>query len=248
MIDLEIAQDRCVEALELIAQPLAPIIDLVGRRPVGEVIIAGAEETHAGGILAYAVNADGRDGNLFRSVVAGIVDQIEAHLALGSHRIGACRDDVFGADPVQPDTLDDMARKGVEFAHQGGQQAQRRVEPEFHRAIIWRAHAELVRRHITGMDRPRIRDGIEIAQNGKALGRIDNAPGRPGHIFSCQRMAIRPHQPLAQPKGPDEAALIDRPALRQSRPNRSVRRILGQAGMDLLVDQRRGCELTTGGI
>ena len=248
MIDLEIAQDRRVKALELRPKALAPVIDLVGRGPVGEVVIASPEQAHAGGILTHPVDADGGDCDPVCGVVPVIADEIEAHLALGDNGVSTGRDDVFRPYPVQTNPLDEMARKGVEFAHQGREETQRRLQPEFDRAGIERRHAQPIRRQLASVDSTGICHRIEITQHGKALRRINDPPGRPGNVLGRQRVTIRPDQALAQAEGPDQAAFVDRPVFRQPGTDRAVRRVFGEAGMDLLVDQRRGGKLATSGI
>ena len=168
-----------------------------------------------------------------------VLGQQEMQLAFLAHDVGACRDHVLRTDPVQPDALDDMPRKGVEFAHQDGKEAQRRVEPENHGPRVRRLHAQGVRRDVAPVDCAGIRYGVEIAQNGKALARVDDAAGRPGDVLRRQRMSVRPDEPVPQPEGPGEAVGRDGPIFGQTRRQAAIGAVLGQAGMDLLVDQRR---------
>ena len=111
-----------------------------------------------------------------------------------------------------------MAREGIEFAHQDREQAQRRGQPEFHRALIKGDHAERVRWLFAIQHGARILDREEISQISETLARIDQSLCRPDHVPGRQRMPVRPAQVLAQGEGPAQTVRRDKPALGKARP------------------------------
>ena len=185
MIDLEIAQDRRVETVELIAQPLAPEAELVAGRVLDEIIFAGPEHARSCAGIAHGVDADILDGHLRGVEIVRIARQGEARLGRLGDGIGARRDDVFRADPVRAMRFNYVAREGVEFAHQRRQQAELCIEPEDERAGIHRRHPHGLGRHRAREHGASIFDGEEIAEIADALGRIDQTARRPDHVLSC---------------------------------------------------------------